>query len=76
MKYRSLDDKVFTADSYEELAVALWKSQFIPPDTIEEWMKGSAERGRIWNDSELRTDTVIHHIEDMIANGFIEVVRE
>lgn len=74
MKYRSLDNKVFTAGSHRELAEALWKSQFDPPPTIEEWMAGSAKRARIWDESTLRTDTVEHHIEDMLAAGLMEVV--
>ncbi len=74
MKYRSLDGKVFTAGSPKELAVALWKSQFIPPDTLEEWMAGSAERARLWSGAELRVDTAEHHIEDMLAARLIEVV--
>jgi len=76
MRYRSLDGKVFTAGSYRELAEEYWQSQFDPPPTIEEWMAGSAKRARIWNEAEIRTDTVEHHIEDLIANGFIEVVHE
>lgn len=72
MKYRTLDGAEFTASSYTELAQALWKSQFVPPPTLEEWMAGSAERAALWNGAALRVDSVDHHIEDMLAAGLIE----
>ena len=75
MEYRTLDGAKFTAGSYEELATQLWHSQFIRPATLEEWMNGSAERARLWNGAELRTDSPEHHIEDMLAAGLIETVE-
>lgn len=75
MKYRTIDGAKFTADSYQDLAEQLWQSQFIPPPTLQEWMKGSAHRAKMWNGSELRTDTVEHHIEDMLAAELIEALQ-
>lgn len=74
MKYRTLDGAEFTAGSYAELAEALWKSQFAPPATLEEWMAGSAERARLWNGAELRVDTPEHHMEDMLTAGLVEAL--
>ena len=73
MQYRTLDGALFTAGSYEELAEQLWKSQFAPPATLEDWMEGSAERARLWNGAALRIDTPEHHIQDLLAAGLIEV---
>ena len=76
MKYRTLDGAEFTASSSGELAQALWKSQFTPPPTLEEWMAGSAERAKLWNGAELRIDAVEHPIEDMVAAGLIEMIHD
>lgn len=76
MKYRTLDGALFTANSHAELAGQLWQSQFAPPASLEEWMAGSAERARLWNGAELRTDSPEHHIEDMLAAGLLEVADE
>lgn len=75
MEYRTIDGARFTASSYDELAKELWLSQFAPPATIEEWMKGSAERANLWNGTTLRTDSLQHHIEDMLAAGLVEAVE-
>lgn len=76
MKYRSLDGKTFEAESPEDLARSLWQTKFMPEPSLEEWMQGSAERARIYNGSELRMDTVEHHIQDLIAAGFLTPVPE
>lgn len=76
MKYRAMDGYEVEAEDYQELANKLWNSMFIPDDTIAEWMAGSAKRAAIYNGSQIRTDTVEHHIEDLIKNGFVAPVEE
>lgn len=75
MQYRTLDGARFTASSHAELAEALWHSQFSPPETMQEWMQGSAERAQMWNGAILRTDTPENHVDDLIAFGFLERVE-
>lgn len=75
MKYRAMDGYEIEAKDYRELANKLWESMFIPDDTIEEWMKGSAKRAYIYNYSVIRTDSVEHHIEDLIKTGFVSPVE-
>ncbi len=72
MRYHCIDEKVFEADNYEDLAHQLWKSQFDSPPTIEEWMVGFAHRAEMWDGSKLRTDTPTHLVEDAVARGLIE----
>ena len=76
MKIRTLDGALFVASSYEELAHALWQSQFNPPATLQEWMQGSAQRATMWNGATLRTDTPEHHIADMFTHGLIERIHD
>jgi hypothetical protein len=72
--YRTLDGALFTAESYAELAAHLWRSQFDPPPNLQDWMTGSAERARLWNGAQVRTDTPEHHIEDLLAAALLEEV--
>lgn len=74
MKYRAMDGYEIEAKDYNELAEKLWQSMFIPDDNIEDWMRNSAKRAAIYNESVIRTDTVEHHIEDLISKGFISLV--
>lgn len=76
MRYITLDDKVFEAESLEDLAQALWQSKFIPEPTLEEWMQGSASRAKNYNGETLRTDAIENHMLDMIAAGFIRLLEE
>lgn len=76
MKYRHSDGFTFEADTPEQAAQILWKSMFIPNDTIEEWMHGSSMRAGERNGVTLRTDTVEHHIEDMLRAGWLEILEE
>lgn len=71
MKYETLDGKVFEADSLEGLAHTLWQSKFIPEAKLEDWMRASARRAEMYNDTKLRTDSVEHHIMDMVDHGFL-----
>ncbi len=76
MKYRAMDGYEIEAQSYQELAEKLWHSMFIPDDNIQDWMVNSAKRAAIYNESVIRTDTVEHHIEDLITAGFVSPVAE
>ncbi len=72
MRYHCVDEKVFESGDYEDLARQLWKSQFDPPPTLEEWMRQFADRAVIWNGATLRTDSPAHLIEDALATGIVE----
>lgn len=74
MQYRTMDGKVFRADSPEGLAEQLRQSQFVPPPDLTTWMAGSADRAHLYNGAEIRTDTVENHIADLIEAGFLEVL--
>lgn len=76
MKYRAMDGYEIEAEDYQELAEKLWKSMFIPDDNIQDWMSNSAKRAAIYNESVIRTDTVEHHIQDLIEAGFISKVPD
>ncbi|MDE5831744.1 MAG: hypothetical protein K2H64_01950 [Desulfovibrio sp.] len=76
MKYRCMDGYEIEAKDYRELAVKMWQSMFDPNPTLEEWMEGSAKRAKIYNLSEIRTDTVDHHMEDLIKAGFVSPVTD
>lgn len=75
MKYVAMDGYEMEAENYQELAEAMWQSMFEPDPDINTWMINSAKRANIYNDSIIRTDTVEHHIEDLIANGFISPAK-
>lgn len=72
MKYRALDGYEIEARDYSELTEKLWKSMFIPDATIEEWMINSERCAGIYSECMcaekimIRSDTVQHHIEDLI----------
>lgn len=76
MKFRAMDGYEIEAESNQKLAEKLWQSMFIPDATIDEWMAGSAKRAAIYNGSQIRTDCIDHHIEDLIAAGFISKVED
>lgn len=76
MKYRAMDGYEIEAEDYKELAEKLWQSMFIPDDNIQAWMVNSAKRAAIYNESVIRTDTVEHHIADLIEAGFISKVHD
>lgn len=76
MKFRAMDGYEIEAENNQELAEKLWQSMFIPDGTIEEWMAGSAKRAAIYNGSQIRTDSIDHHIEDLIATGFVSKVED
>ena len=76
MKFVAMDGYKIEAEDYQELAEKLWQSMFIPDDTIEEWMAGSAKRANIYNGSKIRTDSIEHHIEDLLATGFVSKVED
>ncbi len=81
MKYRAMDGYEIEAKDYQELAEKLWQSMFIPDDTIEKWMVNSAKRAGIYNECvgaekiAVRSDTIEHHIEDLIKYGFVSPVE-
>ena len=71
MKYRAMDGYEIEAKDNRELAEKLWQSMFIPDKDIETWMVNSAKRAMIFNNSVIRTDSIDHHIEDLIKTGFV-----
>ena len=75
MQYPTLAGVRLRAISHADLAEARWHSQFSPPETMQEWMQGSAERAQMWNGAILRTDTPENHVDDLIAFGFLERVE-
>lgn len=76
MKYRAMDGYEIEAKDNRELAEKLWKSMFIPDKDIETWMVNSAKRAMIFNNSVIRTDSIDHHIEDLIKTGFVSPAVE
>lgn len=76
MKYRAMDGYEMEAKDYRELAEKMWLSMFDPDDNLQEWMINSAKRAFIYNESVIRTDSIEHHVEDLIRTGFISPVEE
>ena len=75
MNYRMLNGKVVGADSPRYLAEIMNEMVMTPAETLEDWMKESAERAQIYSGSIIRCTTVEEHIEDLIAAGFITPVE-
>ena len=71
-----MDGYELEAENYREVGEKLWQSMFSPDDSIEEWMVNSAMRATLYGDYRLRTDTVEHHVEDLIKAGFVSPVKE
>lgn len=71
MKYRMLNGKIAEADSLRQLAEIMNEMVMTPADTLEEWMKDSAERAQVYSGSIMRCTTVEEHIEDLIKEGFV-----
>lgn len=40
------------------------------------WMRGSAKRAAMWDDSVIRTCTPEAHVEDLIHKGFLTRVKK
>lgn len=77
MKYRIVDTgEVLEANGLRHLAEILWQTKFNPEPTIEEWMAGSARRAAMWDGSVIRTASPEAHVEDLLACGFLEPVKE
>ena len=68
--------EVLEADGLRHLAEILWQTKFNPEPTIDEWMSGSARRAAMWDGSVIRTVSPEAHVEDLLANGFIEAMQE
>lgn len=75
MNYRMLNGKVVGADSPRHLAEIMNEMVMTPAETLEDWMKESAERAQIYSGSIIRCATVEEHIEDLIAAGFITPIE-
>lgn len=71
MRYRTIDGVIVEADSLHGIAEQLWAQVMVPEPTIEEWMRQSAERARLWNGSRLSTASPEDHVRDMIATGLL-----
>lgn len=77
MKYRCFDGYELEAESLREVAEKLWQSRFVPEDTIEEWMRVSAERATLFvPDAKMRTTSPEEHVEDWIKYGFLKTVED
>ena len=74
MRYRYFDGFEFEANGSLEIATALWKSKFIPEDTIEEWMAGFAKRLKMWDGTDLRTSSVDALVDDLLTYGHLKVI--
>lgn len=75
MNYRMLNGRVVGADSPRQLAEIMNEMVMTPAETLEDWMKESAERAHVYSGSIIRCTTVEEHIEDLIAEGFITPVE-
>lgn len=76
MKYRAMDGYEIESENYQEVAEKMWQSMFIPDENLQLWMINSAKRAAIYNGSVIRTDSVEHHIEDLLDAGFLSKVPE
>ena len=75
MNYRMLNGKIVGVDSPRQLAKIMNEMVMTPAETLEDWMKESAERAQVYSGSIIRCTTVEEHIEDLIAEGFITPVE-
>ena len=74
LKYQTLDGKIFEGESAKDLATALWKSQFIPEPTLQDWMQESAKKVAMWDGTVIRTKNIEAHIDDLVQSGFLKKV--
>lgn len=76
MRYRYFDGFEFEADGPREIAVALWKSKFIPEPTLEEWMIGFARRLEMWDGTVLRIGSVEDMVSDLLTGGHLVAISK
>lgn len=76
MKFKSPDRHIFIADTYEDLAKALWQSAFRPEPTLEEWMAASAKRAALMFGKELTIASPAEHARDWVRQGLLEQLPE
>ena len=76
MKFRTLDGKTLEAAGLQQLAEVLWESKFDPEPTIEDWMRGSAQRAAIYNGAVISTESPEAHVRDLIKAGYLMPVNE
>lgn len=74
MRYRFFDGYEFEANNPMEVAIALWKSKFIPEPTLEEWMVGFVNRMEMWDGVVLPTDSVDALVDGLLTGGYLEVI--
>lgn len=72
MKFKTLNNKIFEANSYTEVANIMMSLNFSPTDNMDEWLKMSAARVKLWNGAIISTDNPEQHILDMLAAGVLE----
>ena len=75
MMYLNHNGEIVKADTPEELARALWQSRSDTYPTLQEWMAANVRLAMQQNAAHLRTDTVEHHISDMLSANLIERVE-
>ncbi|GAA3954096.1 hypothetical protein [Hymenobacter algoricola] len=47
---------------------------WLPSVSIEDYMEGMAHRSKIYDGTDVRTDTIAHFIADLLAGGFLTPV--
>jgi hypothetical protein len=72
MKVKSLDGELFEGAGPDEICYHLWHSMLNPDKTIELWMKGIAQRTKIWNGATVRYDNSLNCFEDLLKAGIIK----
>lgn len=75
MKFKTLNGKTVEAVSLHGVAEAMWDMKLVKEPTLEEWMVGSAERAKMWDNSVISTASPEAHIEDLIRCGFLTPVE-
>lgn len=71
MRYRYFDGFEFEANNNHEIAVALWKSKFIPEATLEEWMESFARRLKMWDGTDLDISSVDAMAAHLLRSGHL-----
>jgi ABC-type taurine transport system substrate-binding protein len=76
MKYLSTKDhtgrpQLLHAETFEGLVEEMRVTNFLPTDSVAEFMRGIVERCRMWNSAVIRMDTAEHFLTDLEAEGLV-----
>ena len=75
MHYEYADGFRFEADTPESICMAIRNSmKFQSPESLEDWMRGHAERCAMWDGKKYSADSFEAHVADLLRNAVIRPI--